>query len=726
VEYAELEEGQEVKIGPYAIYWQSRSQSQVRAMASEQSRVSGNSVATENSREPAAENDGPELARSPHEYVPSEEAPYQHAAPALTGEVQDGSHPSHESSSSEFGMASELPSADDPHSKTAISSQHVAPRLRVVKSDGPEVGREIRLQGGPQWVIGRSVKAHVQIDHSKLSRQHFKIIKIGDLYRVQDMGSANGTRLNGVSVTDAPLQPFDTLQVGPLEIQFVLVDSESEHLAATTSEPAQSGFALEQEGGHEKTQFSPPVPYAPGAGGFHVPPHAHDGHASAENAGPGIQSSSPMEEIPGSPLQKKFRQGVAWYKSQPRPRQALIAVAGLALLALLARPGAQEEEERMPASIETPKLAASPSPSLNPLNAADPSDVSAEFYALSPDKQREIAELYVKAESAQAARNWQEAFQSSQSILKVVKKYKKSGLILDEAQANLVESKLGTIATTSANAGDAATECKEKTRVLLESARKAIKEARWTDAEQSSQAVLNQCDPNSKEALQVLSAAIQKDPNALAIEAPTNAVFQDPDAEARQAENEQLDALKAQYQDARARMNQGQFRESSPILRDLDQRLADRANDYDSGRRAPASIRNELANETRALQTKVREALDTVKTQLRSEFQADLADADQHVANRQYVNAREIYDRILRSVPEFDDARSARERLYDKIIAEARTLYAEAAIYESVGDLDNALDGYGKARDLLTNVGEPMAIDYFKRASTKLRRLRHQ
>jgi pSer/pThr/pTyr-binding forkhead associated (FHA) protein len=718
VEYVELEEGHEVKIGPFSLYWQSTSQSQIRDAQREGER-----------REEVSDGGPAAFAPPPREETPAPPEPEEPGIPVLMGEVDNGSGVN--SGVPELGAASSpgfQPDESSGDSKTAIVSQQVSPRLRIVKSDGDETGREIRLQGGPQWVVGRSTKAHVQIDHAKFSRQHFKILKIGDTYRVQDLGSANGTRLNGVAVTDAPLQPFDTIQIGPIELQFVLVDQEAEHLAADASLPmASEGFRLENEEGHEKTQFSPPIPYTPGAGGFHTPPDAHDGHRqeSPSSAGFSVPHGGSASAAPsGSPLQRKLRAGVEWFQAQPKPRKMLIVVASAALLALALKPGDQTEEDRMPASIEAPAPVAAPSPTLNALNAADPGDVSAEFFALSADKQREIQELYVKAENAQAAKDWNTAFQSTQSILKLVKKYKKSGLILDEAQANLLESKLGSISTSASNVADAAVECAEKTRVLLDSARKAIQESRWSDAEQSSQAVLNQCDPNDKEALRLLSAAIQKDPNALAIEAPTNAVtFQDPDAEARQAEREQLDALKAQYQDARYRMNQGSFREASPILRDLDQRLSERVNEYEAGKRAPASLRADFSGESKALQTQVREALDTVRTQLRSEFQADLADADQHVSNRQYVSAREIYDRILRTVPEFDDAREARERLYDKIIAEARTLYAEAAIYESVGDLENAVDGYTKSKDLLTNVGEPLAIDYYKRSAMKLRRL---
>lgn len=77
---------------------------------------------------------------------------------------------------------------------------------------GEQIGRRQELDQGLQWTIGRGNDVEVQVDNPKLSRAHFKIVKIAQGYKNQDLGSSNGTRLNGVGITDAPLQVFDSIK----------------------------------------------------------------------------------------------------------------------------------------------------------------------------------------------------------------------------------------------------------------------------------------------------------------------------------------------------------------------------------------------------------------------------------------------------------------------------------------------------------------------------------
>jgi hypothetical protein len=62
----------------------------------------------------------------------------------------------------------------------------------------------------------------------------------------------------------------------------------------------------------------------------------------------------------------------------------------------------------------------------------------------------------------------------------------------------------------------------------------------------------------------------------------------------------------------------------------------------------------------------------------------------------------------------------ARERLYVKIIAEAKSLYRGAVIYESVGDLRAAIAGLQKTKDLLENVKDYEAVEYYMKAEARL------
>jgi len=70
---------------------------------------------------------------------------------------------------------------------------------------------------GPELVIGRQKGCGIRVPASAVSRQHCRLrLSKGSLF-VEDLGSANGTRLNDVAVeAEIPVQPGDKLTVGPI------------------------------------------------------------------------------------------------------------------------------------------------------------------------------------------------------------------------------------------------------------------------------------------------------------------------------------------------------------------------------------------------------------------------------------------------------------------------------------------------------------------------------
>jgi pSer/pThr/pTyr-binding forkhead associated (FHA) protein len=69
-------------------------------------------------------------------------------------------------------------------------------------------------------VIGRREDCDLRIPLSDVSRKHCRMILNGDAIKVEDLGSSNGTYVNGERVQQAELTPGDTLQIGP--VVFVL------------------------------------------------------------------------------------------------------------------------------------------------------------------------------------------------------------------------------------------------------------------------------------------------------------------------------------------------------------------------------------------------------------------------------------------------------------------------------------------------------------------------
>jgi serine phosphatase RsbU (regulator of sigma subunit) len=85
----------------------------------------------------------------------------------------------------------------------------------LVTLQGPNPGRHFRL-GDAATLIGRVPTAAVYLDSLAVSRQHARVVRGDDAYFVEDLGSSNGTFLNGRRVEGrVPLTENDTLQVGP-------------------------------------------------------------------------------------------------------------------------------------------------------------------------------------------------------------------------------------------------------------------------------------------------------------------------------------------------------------------------------------------------------------------------------------------------------------------------------------------------------------------------------
>lgn len=75
--------------------------------------------------------------------------------------------------------------------------------------------------GRLRTTIGRSARSDVCIPDAFASRLHAEVRKEGDGYWLQDLGSANGTRYNGIPVkSSVPLSPGGEIQIGETTIIF--------------------------------------------------------------------------------------------------------------------------------------------------------------------------------------------------------------------------------------------------------------------------------------------------------------------------------------------------------------------------------------------------------------------------------------------------------------------------------------------------------------------------
>ena len=85
--------------------------------------------------------------------------------------------------------------------------------LTLLVLQGPDKGRRYELPDAPA-LVGRESRS-LPLSDNTVSRRHCELIPVNGDWMVRDLGSANGTYINGGRVTNsAPLKIGDQLRVG--------------------------------------------------------------------------------------------------------------------------------------------------------------------------------------------------------------------------------------------------------------------------------------------------------------------------------------------------------------------------------------------------------------------------------------------------------------------------------------------------------------------------------
>jgi len=85
------------------------------------------------------------------------------------------------------------------------------PTLTIIQ--GPDHGRAVEVDG-VTLTLGRDPLCEVPLRDPGVSRRHARLELQGDRYILQDIGSSNGTFLNGVRIEEAAIHPGDQIRVG--------------------------------------------------------------------------------------------------------------------------------------------------------------------------------------------------------------------------------------------------------------------------------------------------------------------------------------------------------------------------------------------------------------------------------------------------------------------------------------------------------------------------------
>lgn len=90
-------------------------------------------------------------------------------------------------------------------------------RAYLIVLAGAEVGKMYKLNEG-ETMLGRSHRADVRIEDDSISRLHAKVTLSGTDILIEDLGSSNGTLVNGDRVAQAPLKDGDKIRLGETTI----------------------------------------------------------------------------------------------------------------------------------------------------------------------------------------------------------------------------------------------------------------------------------------------------------------------------------------------------------------------------------------------------------------------------------------------------------------------------------------------------------------------------
>jgi two-component system, NtrC family, response regulator GlrR len=120
----------------------------------------------------------------------------------------------------------------------ADGTSHVlVQRFELRVDHGPDAGRKVASNGN-RIVIGSEIGAELQLEDGAVSRFHCEIVATEGCVQIRDLGSRNGTLVDGVQVTQAVLRPGALLGIGRNLVRF---DAVADHARVPLSAEARFG-----------------------------------------------------------------------------------------------------------------------------------------------------------------------------------------------------------------------------------------------------------------------------------------------------------------------------------------------------------------------------------------------------------------------------------------------------------------------------------------------------
>ncbi len=184
--------------------------------------------------------------------------------------------------------------------------------LRLVLRRGPQPNQAFEIKNDIT-TLGRDISNDIVINDRETSRNHLRLMRSGDSVTLEDLGSTNGTFVNGKRVSGiTPLQHGDMIGLGEtVTLALEAVAQEAEPAPIVPPEGAETPLPLmpppsgdlpaPQEYGLQGSSPSPDAPYAPGAEAYPQQPPAKSPFGDA--AAPGQYPAAQGGQTPPAPPQ---------------------------------------------------------------------------------------------------------------------------------------------------------------------------------------------------------------------------------------------------------------------------------------------------------------------------------------------------------------------------------------------------------------------------------------
>jgi FHA domain len=129
-------------------------------------------------------------------------------------DLRRGSEPEYTGPSADYEDATGMHSAS-----SGLAREGGVPKLRVQTAAGLSAGSAYDLSDGA--LLGRGEHADIQLEDGFASSRHARLVPQGDVMVLEDLGSTNGTYLNGEPLRGPqPLHAGDRIRIGDSEFTF--------------------------------------------------------------------------------------------------------------------------------------------------------------------------------------------------------------------------------------------------------------------------------------------------------------------------------------------------------------------------------------------------------------------------------------------------------------------------------------------------------------------------